>query len=126
MTDFSIKIFKDHDVCMGAKIALSAKLFVPGWGLTKILQYAKQKNSKHWLIAIGYLNDKPITVCVYENNYSYAFLAAFTKAAYRRNGYGSRVLQQMLKNVPNPIGLKAGIGISQSHKFWLQNNVCVV
>jgi hypothetical protein len=120
MTNLVIEIFKNASVSSGAAIALHSKLFVPGWELSKILQYAKREPVLDWILGIGYLNNEPCTVCVCEYG---SFLSAFTKKKYRKNGHGTAVLNEVLKNITNKSNITAGIGIPQSNQFWDKNGI---
>jgi len=109
-----VKKFKKEKVADGAKIALSHRLFVPGWHLSWELRLAIERCDMYEL-AITYKDNIPIAVALIRFRKSGApSIGAFCRKKERKNGYAKLAVQSLKP----PKKVLFGAGVIGSEKFW--------
>jgi len=111
---FEVKVYKGRTLAEGAQIAISGRLWVPGWCLLPTLYSFVKGKTIDRKVAIGFLDDVPVAVTIVDGT----TVMAFCRKAVRRNGYASRCLSAIKDN-----DIYAQEGIKGSLKFWHRNDV---
>ena len=113
---FEVKVYKGSTLSEGAALCLDARLFVPGWTLRPTLLTMRDRKGAHpGQIALGFKNDVPVALVLYDGN----MLMAFCKKFERYQGFASRCFQA-LDLEP---GSWAGEGIQGTLVFWNKQGV---
>ena len=111
---FAVRLFTGKaEAKVGAQIALTHRLYVSRWWLNSRLHMLVRGRHRYkdCVVAIGYLDDVPITVATIEKT-----MMAFCRKAHRGNGYGKLTVKAAIKASPIvPVGER---GIKGSFKFW--------
>lgn len=117
---------KPDNVLKNAQLALSHRLFVPGWCLNEDFHLAL-KNPKDKTIYLHKENGIPIAV-LYACHYSYSeeqsdvHVAIFVRKSYRGKGIATKLLGKAKRKYPKA-EFHAGIGIKGTRDFWRKNKV---
>jgi hypothetical protein len=109
-----VKKFKKDKVAVGAKIALTNRLFVSGWHLSWELRLAIQRPDMYEL-AVTYKDNIPVAVALMRFRKSGPpSIGAFCRKKERKNGYAKLAVQSLKP----PKKILFGDGINGSEKFW--------
>lgn len=102
-----------------AKIALKARLYVPGWDLNPTLHtIIKHANSMCYGVAVTFYYDKPIAVAITKATWN-GVVYTFVKPKHRKNGHGRNVTKSLLsKYVGDEEPAGHGTGIKGASKFF--------
>ncbi len=100
-----------------AALALKNRLYVSGWMLSGWLQKIKNghQSAVPRDIAVGYLDDVPVVVVTRERRRG--FTATFVRKENRLQGFGSKVVRELYKQLPMNKFLY-GWGIEGSCSFY--------
>tara|TARA_R110000824_G_scaffold12226_3_gene53492 strand:- start:868 stop:1248 length:381 start_codon:yes stop_codon:yes gene_type:complete len=117
----TIKTFKSHkQQKVGAQIALSNRLFVPGWNLfwalKDIVYIKKHPNDK--LILIAYNNDVPIGIAYVFTYSKKHYIQLFVRKAERRNGVGKALWNKAQITLNHKNDFRYHEGGQDSQKFF--------
>lgn len=107
---------------MQAVLALSYQLFVKNWQLENILMTIRDYDNSPFLISTIIENNIPIAVATYcKNNFS---TNVFVAETHRKKGYGSAILQKLMKehSISNNL-IYGGIGQEGSDTFYNKNKI---
>lgn len=112
-----IIVYENATLSEGAQIALTARLFIPGWSLRPTLYDLRERRSFcKAKIAIGYKNGVAICLALIDPTGMYM---AFCRKSERRNGYTSKCVHALGHQ---PLGW-AGEGVYGTMAFWEANKV---
>lgn len=105
-----------------ASDALAARLYVPGWQLLLDLKKIKKliySNEYITSVAVAYMNNIPIGVCLSQRWYRYKnpSISVFVRKKYRRYGIGTKLVKKIMGNKP---GFKYSNGVDGSLRFFGQ------
>lgn len=98
------------------KIALDARLYVPGWQLKGLLEDADK-------CVVAFYDDIPVgSMCMQgEGSWPGNVAMAFVRPAYRRLGIGSGMIKHFRRYICKDFSVYTGI--KGSIKFWRKNDV---
>lgn len=117
---------KPDNVLKNAQLALSHRLFVPGWCLNEDFHNAL-KNPKGKTVYLHKENGIPVGVIHAEENHwgepGKIYVAIFVRKAYRGQGIATKLLQKVKRKYPKA-EFHAGVGIKGTRDFWRKNKVC--
>ena len=104
-----VKTYHKETLAHGVDLALSNRLFVPGWDLNGSLKNAKQRNEG--TVALVFKHGKPVAISFADR----WITQAFTRKTERRNGYG-RMAVKALREIHKTSS--HGCGKKGSDVFW--------
>jgi hypothetical protein len=112
-----ITVYQNGTLREGAQIAITARLFIPGWSLHPTLCGMRERRSfSSAKIAIGFKNGVAICLALIDHSGMYM---AFCRKSERRNGYTSKCVHALGHQ---PLGW-AGEGVYGTMAFWEANKV---
>lgn len=115
------KTYKNVDVREAARIALNAKLFVPGWCLREDLNWLcyPEHASENFIIVLAFNKlGNPIGICSFNHNQ----ISVFVKRDYRRIGIGSKLIS-LIKPHTDKSKLYGNYGCRWSEPFYIKNKI---
>ena len=115
-------LYENDTLEIGARIARANRLFVPGWTLSEVYRDIETFNREAFLfkskMAIYFIDNYPVAIatCVWPERH----FMAFTRSAYRKNGYAKTLINMILNSEPETYFANsfATHGVEGSEKFW--------
>ena len=117
----TVKVYQGDDAAVGANLAISAMLYVPGWTLRKRL-YSVVNGTHRGIVALAFKDDKPVAVVLVRATRG-GETTAFTRKSERRQGLASMCVTALRDA---GVGMKhASCGIVGSTGFWMRHQIVV-
>ena len=105
-------IRKNLTIAEVCKIAITNRLFVPGWCMRHEMKYPFAVRQA----ALFYDGEKPVGVAIVSEYYD---IQVFVRKSHRRQGIGRVLVAHLRKKMgPNASKLDAGKGNKASIRFW--------
>ena len=99
-----------------AELAISHRLYVPGWDMRSKLMYFIKYGYGLIHIALYYDGKTPVGCCFVTSGED---IQIFVRVSHRRQGIGTKFVQHMRKEMRGRADrLDAGKGVEGSGKFW--------
>lgn len=115
-----VTLYSGETLAEGAQIALTARLFVPGWQLSGVLGRMRASPGAKDRITITFVGGEPISVATYDERTDQ--IMCFTRKSMRGNGYGTLAVQMLRVSAKSAY---ADAGIYGSEQFWAALNIRV-
>jgi GNAT superfamily N-acetyltransferase len=115
-----MKIKKINNIKKAAQLALTNRLFVPGWLLRCELVNILKYSYNNYEIALAFKNNIPVGICLKKHRFgNNNQLMVFVKKSHRKQGIGRKLVSFMKdSNSYGEIGIKKSNG-----KIWELNGI---
>jgi hypothetical protein len=109
MPILEIRKYTGKTLAEGARIAISGRLWVPGWCLLDKLHDDARSPTRSGATAIAFLDDVPVAIATHDTS----TMMAFCRKAVRKNGYARQCVDAI--RTPRITSERGGKG---SEIFW--------